>query len=205
MIKEKKIKGVTLIEMLVVVGIVVIIGLVIASFGKDIFWQNYVWSRELVAESEAKITMRRLIAELRTAEPSNTGTYSIESADRDDLVFYSDTNNDEKRERLHYFLDGRTLKRGIVFPTGQPYVYALDTESVSIIINDIINEGDLIFSYYDQAYDGTASSLPLSEPVEINNIRLIKVEFLIDANSAQAPVPIYLSSQVMLRNLKDNL
>lgn len=197
--------GFTLVEILVVVSIAVILGLAIASFGRDIFYQNFVWSRELVAESEAKLAMRRLIAELRTAEPSNTGTYSIESASKDSLIFYSDINNDGKRERLRYWLDGRTLRRGQMAPTGQPYIYATGTETFSISANDLINANNLIFSYYDRSYDGTASSTPLAEPIEVKNIRLVKVEFLIDANSSQAPIPLYLSSQVMLRNLKDNL
>ncbi len=197
--------GFTLVEILVVTSLVVIIGLAIVSFGRDIFWQNYVWSRELIAESEAKIALRRLIAEIRTAESSNTGTYPIESASKNSLVFFSDINNDGQRERLRYFLDGGVFKRGIVSPSGQPYVYLISTEKISTPVNDIINPDDLIFSYYDSDYNGTASSAPLVEPIEIKNIRLIKVEFLIDANSAQAPVPLYLSSQVMMRNLKDNL
>ena len=197
--------GFTLVEILVVTGLIVLVGLAIANFGRDIFWQNLVWSRELVAESEAKIAMRRLMAEIRTAEPSNTGTYPIESADKSNFIFYSDINNDGKRERLRYFLDGQTLKRGETAPSGQPYVYDLNTEDVSTLVNDMINPNNLIFSYYDRDYDGAVSSPSLAEPIEVKNIRLVKVEFLIDANSAQAPVPIYLSSQVMMRNLKDNL
>lgn len=203
--KTKKISGFTLVEMVIVVSIALLVGLAVSGFGRDIFWQNYVWSKTLVAESEAKTAMRHLIAELRTAEPSSTGTYPIELASKDNLIFYSDINNDGKRERLHYWLDGRTLKKGLVYPTGQPYLYATNTESVSVMVNDLINASGLIFSYYDQNYDGTSSSTPLSEPIEVKSIRLVKVEFLIDANSFQAPVPLYLSSQVMMRNLKDNL
>jgi len=202
---KQNLNGFTLVEILVVVTIVVILSLAIANFGRDIFWQNYIWSRTLIAESEAKVAMRRLIAELRTAEPSSTGTYPIESASQNNLIFYSDLNNDGKRERLRYWLDGRTLRRGRVSPTGQPYVYDIGTESFSIVVNDLINSNNLIFSYYNRSYDGTASSTPLAEPIEVKNIRLVKVEFLIDANSLQAPAPFYLSSQVMLRNLKDNL
>jgi type II secretory pathway pseudopilin PulG len=206
MIKNRQnLGGFTLVEILVVCSIVVILSWAIASFGRDIFYQNFVLSRELVAEGEAKVAMRRLIYELRTAEPSNNGSYSIESASRSNLVFFSDINNDGKRERLRYFLDGKILKRGQIYPTGIPYVYSSSTESFSTIINDIINPGNLIFSYYDRSYDGTSSSTPLAEPIDVKSIRLVKVEFLIDANSSQAPIPIYMSSQVMIRNLKDNL
>ncbi len=200
----KKSFGFTLVEILVVTGIVVLVGLAISNFGRDLFEQNYVWSRELVAESEAKIAMNKIITELRTAQPSNNGAYPIELASSSGLVFYSDINNDGRRERLRYFLSGTALRRGETVPTGQPYAYNTSTESVSTAVSDLINASSTVFTYYDRRYDGTVSSPPLPAPIEVKNIRLIKVEFLIDANSAQAPVPLYLESQVMIRNLKDN-
>ena len=92
----------------------------------------------------------------------------------------------------------------MITPAGSPYNYN-GTESFSILVNDLINPGGRIFSYYDRNYNGASTSVYLPEPVVIGDIRLVKVEFLIDANSSKAPVPLYLSSQVMIRNLKDNL
>lgn len=205
MTKLTKQQGLTLIEVVLSLGILALVGTAIVSFGRDIFWQNYVWSQHLIAETEAKLALRRLMTELRTVEPSSTGTYPLELATKNNLIFYSDINDDGRRERLRYFLEGTTLKRGQTSVSGQPYVYATGTESVAVVINNLINESGLIFSYYDNNYDGTEGSLPLTEPLDLKDIRLIKVQFLIDNNPLQSPGPLYLSSQVMLRNLKDNL
>ena len=59
------------------------------------------------------------------------------------------------------------FKRGQVSVSGQPYVYATGTEIISVIVNHLINEDNLIFSYYDNNYDGTAESLPLTELLEL--------------------------------------
>lgn len=185
--------GFTLVEILVVVAILVIIGVAITGLGADLFKQNYRLSKQLVADTEAKIALTRLITELRRAQPASTGAYAIESASSTGLIFYSDTNNDGIRERLRYFIAGSLFKRGLIIPTGQPYVYNLSNESLSTVINNLGTSSPTIFTYYDSSYDGTASSSALTEPVEIKNIRLIKVDLL------------HLTSQVMLRNLKDNL
>lgn len=196
--------GFTLLEIVLVTSLVLVIGLLTTSFGRNIFLQNYIWSQTLIAESEAKLAIRRLVAELRTAQPANTGTYLIEQANRNSLIFYSDVNNDGKRERLRYFLDNGSLKRGWTPPTGQPYIYATTNEKISIVARNLVNPSNLIFSYYSRDYDGTASSSPLMEPIDIKDIRLIKIELYLDANSKRSPEPIHLFNQVMIRNLKDN-
>lgn len=191
--KDQKLRrGFTLVEILVVMGIVVIIGLAVGTFGRDIFWQNYKISQNLVIDAETKIALARLITELRRAQPASNGAYEIESASSTAIIFYSDIDNSGARARLHYWLDGTSFKRGVIKPTGQPYVYNQNNESVSVIVNNL-SSTSTIFSYYNNSYDGTASSLALIPPIEIRNIRLIKINLL------------HLSSQVMLRNLKDNL
>ncbi|MFA6253964.1 MAG: type II secretion system protein [Candidatus Paceibacterota bacterium] len=196
------IKGFTLVEILIVCALVVLIGSVISSLGRDIFVNNYYAQKSLVAEGDAKSAMAKMVKELRETSPAETGAYPIELASTTEIIFYGDTNNDGLNERVRYFLDDRALKRGLVNPTGQPLAYNTDAESVSTLANDMVNQ--LVFSYYDRSYDGTASSSPLVQPVAVENIRLIKVELLIDANPNRSPVPLYLTSQVGLRNLKDN-
>jgi len=183
----------TLLEMLFVISIALILGLAISNFGADIFKQNYRFNRQLVADNEAKLALTRITAELRRAQPASTGAYPIEGASSTGIIFYSDLNNDGARERLRYFVSGNSFRRGVIAPTGQPYVYNSANESLSTAITDLGTSTPIIFTYYDSSYDGTASSTALVEPVEIKNIRLIKIELL------------HLASQVMLRNLKDNL
>ncbi len=198
-------KGFTLIEILVVVGICAVVGLAVSNFGRDIFVQNYVVSKSLVAQSDANMAISRMMTELRRAQPASNGAYPIEAAASSTITFYSDVDNNGIRDRIRYWLEGKVLKRGVIRPTGQPYVYLQSNESIGTAANDLVNSNGLIFSYYDKNYDGTASSSPLSYPIDLKAVRLIKVELLIDANPTRSPAPLYLSSQVMLRNLKDNL
>jgi prepilin-type N-terminal cleavage/methylation domain-containing protein len=190
---KQKLGGFTLLEVLIVASIFAIVGFAIASFGRDIFWQNYTISKRLVAEGEAKMALAKIVSELRRAQPASTGAYPLEVANSTEITFFSDIDNSGLREKMHYWLEGGTLWRGVTRPTGQPYVYNGDNESVGTAINEVVNTSSTIFSYYDENYDGTASSTPLSPPFDINAVRLVKIDF---GN---------LSSQVMLRNLKDNL
>jgi len=186
-------KGFTLIEILIAVSIFAIVGFAVASFGRNIFWQNYIISKTLVTEGEAKLALSRLVTELRRSQPASTGAYPLELASSSAIIFYSDIDNNGLRERLRYWREGGALKRGLTRPTGQPYVYNSSNESLGVAINELGNATGTIFSYYDKNYDGTASSSPLSSPVPVQSVRLIKIDL---GN---------LSSQVMLRNLKDNL
>jgi hypothetical protein len=91
----------------------------------------------------------------------------------------------------------------VVKPAGAPYQYLDANEKISYEVNDIINTGGKIFEYYDRNYQG--SSTPLSYPINIADIRVLRVIVTIDANPTRAPEPITFESQVSVRNLKDNL
>lgn len=197
-------KGFTLVETLVVLGIVVLLSAALGSFGLSIFQQNRTITSELNAEGEAKIALARIITELRQAQLANNGAYLLEMASSTELVFYSDIDHDGVRERLNYFLAGPELKRGLIEPTvGEPYVYDLAQEKISVVIHDLINTDTPIFSYYDQTYNGTSTGSALSLPVDVKLARLVKINFLIDANTSRAPAPLSISGLVMIRNLKD--
>ncbi|MFA6476228.1 MAG: prepilin-type N-terminal cleavage/methylation domain-containing protein [Candidatus Paceibacterota bacterium] len=183
-------KGLTLIELLVAISISLLVGIAVINFGRDIFYQNYLVSKSLVSENEAKSTLSRIVTELRRAVPAGTGAYPLDTVSSTTLIFYSDTNGDGVSERLHYWRDGLSLKRGLTSPSGSPYTYSPTDGSVGIAVNTLINATGTIFSYYDQNYDGSSS--PLSLPVNVASVRLIKIDL---GN---------LSNQVMLRVLKDN-
>ena len=65
------------------------------------------------------------------------------------------------------------------------------------------NEATPIFDYYDTNYDGTTA--PLAQPVSAIAVRLVKITLIIDKNSLRPPAPITMTTQVSMRNLKDNL
>ncbi|MEK7552678.1 MAG: hypothetical protein AAB505_01050 [Patescibacteria group bacterium] len=191
--------GFGLLEFLVTLGIFVIIIVVLTSFQTNIFSQNNLLNNSLVADSEMRTAMKRLIAELRGAAQSDTGAYQLAVASGSTMTFYSDIDSDGLHEQLRYFVDGTTLKRGVIKPTGSPLAYVSGNEQVTSLIKNLANPTQ-VFSYYDDNYTGSESALVA--PIDIPNVRLAKITFTVDADPTRPPAPLTLTSQVAIRSLK---
>ena len=202
LLKNKQ-KGFSLVEILIVVAILGLISVVLATFQVDIWRQNSFLTNSIQAEQDARIALKRLVAELRQAAPSDTGAFAIALADKDKLTFYSDIDGDGLHERLRYFLSGNILRRGILKPTGSPLTYLDANEQVSNFVPNLVNSNSIIFTYFDKNYAGTSTALTL--PINLPNVRLVKILFSIEADPNHAPVTTTYENQVSIRSLKDNL
>ena len=192
--------GFTIIETLIGVAIFVIILGLLATFSKSIWTSNSFIMAELEGTNAGRAALKTMVAEIRTASSGNNGSYAISIATGTSLTFYSDIYDDGLKEKIRYFLNGTTLQRGVIKPTGSPLGYT-GSEIITTLVSNVTNSS--IFNYYDKNYDGTTAAL--ATPVDISAIRLIKMTITTDVNPVQAPSPITFSTQVMLRNLKDNL
>ena len=195
--------GVTLIEAVIALGIISLIALIVGAFQRDIFRVSGFLQESLFAQQDLRRTMKIFSAEVRSASPSSAGAYPIAAAGASDFTFYSDTDSDGLRERIRYFLDGTNLRKGVIVPVGTPTVYNPANEKVTIVVRNVVTTTTPIFEYYGTNYNGL--SPPLSQPVDTLAIRLVKVTVSVDRNSSRPPPPITLTTQVSLRNLKDNL
>ena len=195
--------GITIVEFVVAVAIVSIVGLAAFVFQRDIFSLHRVASETLIAEQGARRAFRMLTAELRSASPSSSGSYPLVTADATTLTFYSDIDNDGLKERVRYFLSGTKFQKGMIRPTGTPSVYNLGSEVVATVVSDVANAATPVFEYFDENYAGT--STPLSQPVNILKVRLVKATIVIDHDSSRPPAPLTVTTQVSIRNLKGNL
>jgi len=195
--------GFTIIEALFGVFIFLLIALAVIALQTDIFSLNTILSGGMSSQQEARTAFKKMTAEIRTASISNNGAYPIEKATATEFIFFSDIDDDQLKERVRYFLDGTTLKKGVVKPAGSPLVYNLASEKITELIHYLANGATPIFSYYDTNYDGTTDALTF--PVTITTVRLVKITTIIDRDASRAPSPITVITQVNLRNLKDNL
>ena len=195
--------GFSMVEVLVSISILTIVGLAVYSFQKDIFSLNRIISGSLTAQDEARRALKRMSAEIRTASPSSLGAYALLQTATSSFTFYSNIDDDSFKERVRYFIDGTTLKKGVTKPSGSPLIYNPADEVISELVHDMADTATSTFSYYDANYDGTTQ--PLVEPIEMSTVRLVKITIVIDRDPQTSPGPITLTTQISMRNLKDNL
>ena len=194
--------GFTLIEMIIVMGILGIIGGIVYQFvvqGNRMFMQS---RDQALAQDTLRKVMDSLAKELREAQNADNGSYLIEAAQAQSIVFYADIDNDDHRERIRYFLESTSLKKGVIEPTVNPVTYPTGSEAISVIVTNVRNQ-DATFSYFDENYTGTEE--PLDYPINLNEVTLVHMNFIVDIDPNLPPSPLSIETSVMIRNLKTNL
>lgn len=200
-ILTSKSSGFTLIELLVSSALLVILagGFVglqyILSQNQTSAWKSYL-SIEAANGAVANMTN-----ELRNAQPSELGSYQIEAANDQELIFYSDYNNSGVVERLRYTLSGNTLTRGITEPTGSPPDYDISGEKVKTITDIVRNGTDPVFYYFNSDWPSDTTNNPLASADRIANTREIKITLKVNSKENDPKNDYLLESFVKLRTV----
>lgn len=201
--KKEKNKGFTLTELLVVIAIFTTISGVVFALGRDTFFLNGIVQDSFNAQEEAKRLIRPISNEIRTMSIGNNGSYPLDFTGTSTISFYSDIDADGNREKVRYFLSNDILKKGTIKPTGSPSVYATSTETIVELIHGVRNSADQpIFQYFDNQYFGTGN--PLTYPINVSSVTLIKINIYIDSNPDRAPFKQNITTQINLRNLRNH-
>ena len=195
--------GFSIIEVVVAISILTLVGIAVYAFQKDVFSLNRILSQSIIAQKEVRRALKIMSAEIRAASPSSIGAYAIAETATSSFIFYSNIDDDSFKERVRYFLDGAVLKKGVTKPTGDPPAYNPANEIISDMVRDMANGTTAIFSYYDTDYEGT--SQPLAETIDVSVVRLVKIVIIVDRDPSAPPGPMTLTTQISMRNLKDNL
>lgn len=114
--------GFTLVETLVSISIfVIILGGVISSIFLIYRTQGYT-QEESMAINEARRGLDTMVKDIRKAQTGEDGSYLIERAADKEFIFYSDVDNDDKAERVRYFIGqisaGTQTKECVSYSTG---------------------------------------------------------------------------------------
>lgn len=193
-------KGFSVIETLVAITIFAIATIAIMTF----VVQNYQFLRrineQVEAQNYARKAVKTIIKELRDANVADTGAYTIESASSTSLIFFANIDSSSDRERIRYFLEGSNLKKGVIKPSGMPIEYKPADEIITTVARYVRN---LSFLYFDGNYTGTEN--PLSEPINVTQIKFARISLEVDVVPNVKPDGFVLTSEVNIRNLKENL
>lgn len=198
-------KGTSLLEIIVVIGITTIILLAAGTLLSLGFRDQQILNDQLFGQKEARRIIAEIVNTARTAEASSVGSYAIAEATTSSLTLYANSDTDTQRERIHYWISGTDLKKGVLKPSGNPLGY-IGSEQVTILAHNVENITKNIptFQYFDESYTGMGTSTAMSLPITIPNVRMIKVIIQIEKDKNKSPVPIRVESLTNIRNLKTN-
>ncbi len=192
--------GFTLIEMIITLAILVIMTGVIVTFFIFLYHEQAADIIRIRRINIASHAIKIMSSEIRKMSRAEDGSYTIESASGQTLIFYSDVDNDGLTEKIEYSLSGTNLERKIIEPTGDPYEYT-SAETVTVTARDIRNGTDPIFKYYDESYTGSEASL--GDPVNVTAIKLIEISLDINSDNNYLTQPFHIETKIHPRNLKE--
>ena len=190
----------------VFISLAIFVAVITAVFAFQINLQtnSKVVTGSLETAQNAELILKTMLIELRSMALSANGVYPLVTAGTSTITFYSSPVSTTTIEQITYALKGTTLYRGVIMPSGTPAIYNPATQSTTTILTDIYNAtSSPIFQYYDQNYTGTSS--PLTQPINVSAVTLIKVSATLDVDPKLSPTPRTYSVQASLRNLKTNL
>lgn len=195
--------GFSLIEIIIVVAMSSLVIFVVSSFGENLGVLHNLIGQKLQSRSDVDQAMQIMTTEIRSASPSSMGAYAINAASTSSFSFYSDIDRDGLFERVRYFFATSTIQKGVVKPSGSPLQYVTSTEIVTTAANYVLfTSSTQLFKYYGANYTGSES--PLTLPIDLSQIRVVKTSFYSDVNPGKSPQPLFFSNTIDLRNLRSN-
>jgi prepilin-type N-terminal cleavage/methylation domain-containing protein len=202
---DQQTKGFTLLELMVALFIFMAITAGVTAFSVY-YLRNYSFSfEENQSVGSAQTGLTSMLREIREARTGEDGSWPIIQADDTTFIFYSDTTNDGRSDRVRYFLNGTTLMKGIIQPTQPPVLYPLVDEKIYTIASNVDTSGGPIFRYYNGDWPSDQINNPLAPSNRLLNTRFVKIYLRMTMGPNSTALPFELTSGVNIRSLKNNL
>ncbi|MCX6723254.1 MAG: hypothetical protein NT094_04315, partial [Candidatus Staskawiczbacteria bacterium] len=133
------------------------------------------------------------------------GSYPLIAAQNSNIKFYSPVGASVGNiNMINYYVTDTTLYKDILVPTGSPPVYVL--QSHTAILKEIENNTAPLFYYYDGNYDGISEVPPLSQPINITQVRFVRINIIMKNQITNQDTSTFsLDYGATIRALKDNL
>lgn len=197
MMHFKKTRGMTLLEALVWVSITSMIMLTIVTSVQYFYRANTYTVEQAAAITSAQRGIENMVKTMREAAYSSNGAYPIISLATSSVSFYADVDSDPFVERLRYFVEGGSLKRGIIDPSGDPPVYT-NPETISSVSDFVrnVDQNVATFTYYD------INGARMTDLSDISEVRFIEVTVVVNINPNRLPNQFTLRSTAAMRNLQ---
>jgi len=192
----KKQQGITMIEALVWIAVFTAAMLAIVSSLLYFYRTNSYAIEQATATASAQRGLEQMMRTIREGAYSSEGAFPIVSVAADDFIFYADIDSDALIERVHYYISGTDLIRGVTEASGNPPSYT-GGETTTVISEYVRNiaQGLTTFRYYDEL------GSEITNYANWTAVRFVKVTLAVNVNIATLPNQLTLNSSAAIRNL----
>ncbi|MDP3645916.1 MAG: hypothetical protein Q8R25_02415 [bacterium] len=189
-------QGMTLVEAVVWIFVFTLVMGAIVLTVIQFYRANQYAIEQAFAVTSAQQGLENIMRSIREAAYSSQGAFPVVSIAANDFVFYADMDSDALIERVHYFLQGTDLMRGVLEATGNPPDYT-GAEATSRVADYVRNtEASInVFKYYDEL------GAEITNYANWTTVRFVKVTLAVNINVVTLPNQFTLSSSAAIRNL----
>lgn len=195
-------RGLTYVEMVIVVSIYTIMLLAVSNAISSFYKYNAYSFAQANQVAEARRGITRLVRDIREMTYGDDGAYPLLIMEEHRVGFYSDIDRDNSVEYVEFNLSSTTLEKNIYNATGSPPTYSTSTVAETHILSTYVQnllQATSTFVYYDvNGNEATATST-------VTDIRYVEVRLVVNVDPIRDPGEFMLRSSAALRNLKDNL
>lgn len=190
-------RGMTLIETVVWVSITSMLMLAIVQSVQYFYRTNTYAVEQGAAITSGQRGIDGMVKVMREAAYSSNGAWPVISMATSSFAFYADVDSDPFIERIRFYMQGNSLMRGIIDPSGDPPVYT-NPEQISTISDYVRNneQSVLLFKYYDK------NGALMTDMTRIAEVRFVELTVVVNIDPNRLPNQFTLRSTAALRNLK---
>jgi len=198
-------QGVSLLEIIIYVAIFSILLIIVTNFvAQGLKVYNFTQEQNDAVRFAGQ-SIETMIKEIREARIGDNGAYPLELADDQELIFYGDIDQDDKTERVRYFLNNTSFQKGVIQPSVTHPINYSGVETITTLSEHVRNDTNPIFYYYNGDWPADTINNPLPAPARLIETKLMRVYLRVNIFPSRIPDDFELESYTQIRNLKTNL
>lgn len=196
-------RGMTLVEMLVIISIYTVLMLAITASVVHLYQINGYNMAQSYEVDHARRGLHTWLQDAKEMTYADDGTFPIAIMGDHRIGFYSDIDKDYSVEFIEYVLTSSNLYKNTYEATGYPPVYNFTVPTKTELLSEYvqnINQGVITFTYFDNVGTQLSTTTAL-----LTDVRYIEAKIIVNIDPFRSPGEFLLRSGMAPRNLKDNL
>lgn len=194
--------GMTLVEMLVVIGLYTLLTGMIFGAAQSLYQSNSYTAAQANEIDSARRGLIKFTRDIREMTYAEDGTFPIARVEEHLIGFYSDIDKDNSVEYVEYELATSTFYKRTYNSIGDPPVYNFASADLTETLSDYvqnIDQATSTFFYYD------TNNVVLNGSSLLTDVRYIRAQIIVNIDPLRSPGEFMLRTSIAPRNLKDNL